>query len=146
MADLGTLFVAIDATTKDFDKKINQSEKKTIAFGDSLTSLSKTASVAIAGIAVASTKLASDLNESINATNVVFGESADIILDWGETASTQAGLSQTAFNESSAIIGTLLKKTGDDLTTNATSMIMSSCPPPTWRRPSSIRISACGTS
>lgn len=120
---LGQLFVEVTADTKKYDKNIDKTEKRTNQLASGLSSLSKTASIAIAGIGLASVKLASDLNESVNATNIVFGESASIIQEWGKVASEQAGLSQAAFNESSALIGTLLKKTGADLDTVANDTI-----------------------
>lgn len=59
-----------------------------------------------------SIKNASDLGESMNAVNVVFGNSAGKILDWGKTASTQAGLSQRAFNQMATPLGAMLKNAG----------------------------------
>ena len=59
-----------------------------------------------------SIKAASDLGESMNAVNVVFGDSAGEILDWGKTAATQAGLSQRAFNQLATPLGAMLKNTG----------------------------------
>jgi len=110
MADglLGKLYVEVTADTKNYDKKI-------ISIGKDFDNVSKKASIAIGAIAVASTKFASDLNESVNAVSVVYGDSAKIIEEWGKTASTQAGLSQTAFNETATTMGTLLKKTGEPL-------------------------------
>lgn len=120
MADiLGELVVQITGDTSQFDRSINNTEKRTSKAAASLRktagTFSKVAAAGIAAIGVASVKFASDLGESINAVNVVFGQSADVIQDWGETAAEQAGLSKAAFNESSALIGTLLKKTGKDL-------------------------------
>lgn len=124
MADsLGRLYVEVTADTKKFDKSIDGTKKKTEGLSKTLTTFSKVATVAIAAVAAKTIKSASDLNESVNATNVVFKDSADIILEWGTQAAEQAGLSQRAFNESSAIIGTLLKKTGQDLDSVAESTI-----------------------
>lgn len=70
MADLGTLFVKIDADTKDYNKKIDQTGKRSSNFAKNLGNTFKTgakvASAALLGIAVASAKLASDAEE-INA-------------------------------------------------------------------------------
>lgn len=57
---------------------------------------------------------ASDLNESVNAVNVTFGESARQILEWSETAAQAAGLSRRAFNEAAVPIGALLQNMGLD--------------------------------
>ncbi|MGX7894409.1 phage tail tape measure protein [Tsuneonella sp. HG222] len=57
-------------------------------------------------------KAASNLGESINAVNVVFGEGADEILKFGENSARAVGLSQAAFNQMATITGALLKDTG----------------------------------
>lgn len=51
---------------------------------------------------------ASDLTESINAVNVVFGEGADTILEFGETAATSVGLANSEFNSLATSTGALL--------------------------------------
>lgn len=55
---------------------------------------------------------ASDLNESINAVNVVFKDSAKQITDWGKTQANAYGLSQRAFQEMATPLGALLKNQG----------------------------------
>ncbi len=124
MADdlLGELRVQITGDTAQYDKTLKTTESKTEKFASktaaSLKNFSKRVAqfttAGIVAVGAASIKFASDLGESINAVNVVFGESAGIIQGWGDTAAEQAGLSKSAFNESSALIGTLLKKTGKD--------------------------------
>lgn len=44
-------------------------------------------------------RAASDLNESVNAVQVVFGNAADEVMAIGENSATSMGLSQRAFNE-----------------------------------------------
>lgn len=63
------------------------------------------------GAAAVSVKAASDLEESINAVNVVFGEAADSVLEFGRTAATSVGLSNAAFNQLAAQTGALLQDT-----------------------------------
>jgi len=58
---------------------------------------------------------ASDLEESINAVNVVFGKGGDIILDFGETAAEAVGLANAEFNQLATITGALLVGTGKSL-------------------------------
>ncbi len=75
-----------------------------------------TAPIVAAGGAAA--KAASDLNESLNAVNVVFDESAEQITAWGQNAATQAGLAQSEFNQAAVRLGASLKNAGipvDDL-------------------------------
>lgn len=65
----------------------------------------------IAGFGVV-TKFASDLNESMNAVNVVFRESATAIFKFGETASNTVGLSQAQFQQMSTVLGSALRNAG----------------------------------
>jgi hypothetical protein len=59
-----------------------------------------------------SSKAASDLNESVNAVQQIFGKSADDILKWGKSNATAFGLSQRAFNELATPLGAGLKNAG----------------------------------
>jgi hypothetical protein len=62
-----------------------------------------------------SVKEASDLTESINAVNVVFGEGAKNILDFGKNSAKAVGLSTSQFNQMATVTGALLKDTGRPL-------------------------------
>lgn len=62
---------------------------------------------------------ASDLGESINAINVTFGESSDVIHEFGKTAATEIGLSARAFNQLATPLGAILKNAGIPLDTVA---------------------------
>jgi len=55
---------------------------------------------------------ASDLTESINAVNVVFGEGSDDVLKYGKNAATSVGLARAEYNQMATITGALLKDTG----------------------------------
>lgn len=55
---------------------------------------------------------ASNLGESVNAVNVVFGNGADKILKFGEDAAKSVGLAASEFNQLSTVTGALLKDTG----------------------------------
>ena len=124
---LGNLVWKITGDTTDFDKKINTSESRLSAFsskagqiGNKLT-LGLTAPLtALGGVAV---KAASDLGESLNAINVVFGDASDTINNFGEITASAVGLSQQSFNELATVTGTLLKTTGQDIDTVAESTI-----------------------
>jgi len=74
--------------------------------------------VAIAGVAKLGKELitlAADGVESVNAVQVVFGEASEGILDFSENAVRNLGLSSTAFNELSTVIGAQLKQSGVDI-------------------------------
>ena len=65
-----------------------------------------------AGMMVKSIQAASDLNESINAVNVAYGENADAVLKLGEDSATAFGLSQNAFNGLAVQFSSFAKKVG----------------------------------
>lgn len=70
-----------------------------------------------AGVALIASKAipaASNLNEAMNAVNVVFGDSSQEIIDWGSKAASQAGLAQSAFFQMSAQTGAMLQNLGLD--------------------------------
>lgn len=60
---------------------------------------------------------ASDLGESMNAVNKIFGESQKQILDWGKNNATSFGLSQREFNQLVVPLGAGLKNAGLDMDT-----------------------------
>ncbi len=60
----------------------------------------------------ASVEAASNLNESVNAVEKVFGTSAIQIKRWGETNANAFGLSRRAFNELATPLGAILKNAG----------------------------------
>jgi len=55
---------------------------------------------------------ASNLNESLNAVDKTFGNSAKIIHDWGNNNAAAFGLSTRAFNEAATPLGAMLKNFG----------------------------------
>jgi hypothetical protein len=88
-----------------FDNKgLNRAKRELATLSDSVSSLGRNfaiAGAAFAGIGAglaSSVKVASDLQESVNAVNVAFGNSAAGILEFGKTAATSLGVSQVAFN------------------------------------------------
>lgn len=93
-------------------KKINETGKATENITKLAGKMSLAVSVPIVAAGAAMVKFASDANESANAASVVFKSSKDIILDWGKTAATQAGLSAAEFYQSSAVIGAGLQNAG----------------------------------
>lgn len=78
----------------------------------------------LAGLAVGAVKAASNLSESMNAINVVFGEATSTVEKFGETAAESAGLSQRAFNEAVVPIGQLLNNFGLEAHQSADAVLM----------------------
>jgi hypothetical protein len=55
---------------------------------------------------------ATNLTESINAVNVVFGNSAKVVQDWGQQNAASFGLSRAEFNKLATPLGAMLKNAG----------------------------------
>jgi hypothetical protein len=124
--DAGTIYSSVRVKLSDLEsdingavgkfdklaKKINETGKATENITRLAGKMSLTISAPIVAAGAAMVKFASDANESANAASVVFKESKDVILDWGKTAATQAGLSAAEFYQSSAVIGAGLQNAG----------------------------------
>lgn len=78
---------------------------------------------ALTGFLGGSISAASDLGESLNAVDKIFGDSSGQILEWGESNATAFGLSQRAFNQMAVPLGASLRNTGLDMDTVATHTI-----------------------
>jgi hypothetical protein len=115
------LTILLQADTTGLGRGLSDAQTKLQKFGGQLEQLSRKATLVFAGVAVAGYKVvqsASDLNESISKSNVVFGSSAKAIEAWSKTADQSLGLSQTAALEAAAnfaILGTSAGLTGADL-------------------------------
>jgi hypothetical protein len=106
----------------DLSDEANAGGRSVSSFSDALdaaTGPSKALALGLAAAATAAVGLgailvneASNLNESINAVNVVFGDAADSVLKFGETAAQAAGLSREAFNSAVVPIGSMLQNMG----------------------------------
>ena len=63
-------------------------------------------------LAMSAISAASDLQESINAVGVVFGDAADQITGFGATAAKEVGLANAEFNSLATMTGAMLKNVG----------------------------------
>ena len=116
---------AVDKTSKqldDINKKLDsltdgmdKNNKKAKEMGMNWDKL-KVAGLATFGVVSAvvakSVKDFSDLNESVNAVQVVFGSGASKILEFGQNAATAVGMSNAEFNQMSVGVGALFRDTG----------------------------------
>jgi hypothetical protein len=122
------LTILLQADTSGLGKGLTDAQKKLQKFGGDLEQLSRKASLVFAGVAAAGYKVvqsASDLNESISKSNVIFGSSAKAIQGWAATADQALGLSQTAALEAAgnfAILGQSAGLTGVELNTFSTDL------------------------
>lgn len=116
---LMSLLVKLGLDTKDFDTGLDKAEGRASKLGVGLAKIGGAAvagGIAAVGAGVAfmasSIGPASDLNESMNSVNVVFGEAADNIREYGLTAATTVGLSNSAFNQMATTTGAFLQNVG----------------------------------
>jgi phage-related minor tail protein len=105
---------------KDFGSVAKQQIKATgeqmKALGDKIAGigdkLTMRVTAPIVGAFTLAANSASDFEENVNKINVAFGESADDVLNWAKTASTQFGLSQVAATQAASGFGALGKGIG----------------------------------
>lgn len=117
----------VEIIVKSTDKTaqgFQSAKREASGFGDSLKRVGETAAGFFAANVVekgletfknfvsGSVEAASNLGESINAVQKVFGDSQQKILDWGKSNAVSFGLSQRAFNELATPLGALLKNSG----------------------------------
>ena len=122
------LTILLQADTTGLGRGLADAQTKLQKFGGQLEQLSRKATIVFAGVAAAGYKVvqsASDLNESISKSNVIFGSSAKAIQGWAATADQALGLSQTAALEAAgnfAILGQSAGLTGAELGTFSTDL------------------------
>ena len=119
---LKSLLVKLGVDSESFDKGMDHAEKRTGTMTRALGGLNKVGMGVLAGgatviggtgLALASTiKPATDLAEAINAVNVVFGDGAQQITDYGTNAAMAVGLSSREFNQMSAEMWAMLGNVG----------------------------------
>lgn len=125
---VGSIHYDLNLNKEGFDKASKDVQTKMKDLGTSARNLGAKMSLIITAPALLgfkkSVNAASDLEESINAINVVFGKSADKIMAWGETAANSAGLSKSAVNAAAVPIGSQLINVGISADEAADSTLM----------------------
>jgi glycine cleavage system H lipoate-binding protein len=114
---IGELVWQIKGDTSDIDKNVARTETRMEKFGKAVTTAFSVAALVTFGkklfdVAKSSILATADLAESANAVSVVFGDAADIIDSFGDDSVRAVGLTKTAFNELSTIVGAQLKQSG----------------------------------
>ena len=132
MTTAATIAAKLTLDNKGYNKEIDAAERKANEFFDKIKKASKGQEIGqafskfgkqmtlgvtlpIIGAATAATNWASDLEESANAVNVVFGDAAGIIQKYAEDSANAVGMSSSEFNQLSAVTGAFLKNVGFDL-------------------------------
>jgi len=105
--------VLITGDNSGLNRSLDDSQSRLASFGAAAGKAMAAAGVAIAGASVVigrqAVNAASDLEESINAINVVFGEASERMLGLSETAATTVGLSAREFNAFAVQFGAFTK-------------------------------------
>ena len=115
-----TLTVYLAADLKKFNRGINQAEGSLRGFGNSVSKYLRPALIAATAAAgafavklgVDAVNAASDLIETQNKVAVIFGESADSILEFAETSVTALGQTETMALEAAATFAQFGKAAG----------------------------------
>lgn len=118
MAD-STVRVNFVGDAKSLDKTIDSSDKKLSGFSGAVSKYSTQIKLGFAAAGVGAVVFAgnavdaaTDLGESVNAVNKIFGTSAKAITDWGEENANAFGLTRSAFNQLATPLGAMLKNSG----------------------------------
>lgn len=109
-----TLQIIFDAKD-EVSAKVKTIENKLNNMKDNLSQVATASSIGFGAFALGikkSTDLASDLEESINAVNVVFKNGASEVLNFSKMAVEKIGLTTAEFNQMAAVTGALFKGTG----------------------------------
>lgn len=123
MAGSRTLKVSILADVADLLKGLNTGEKELSSFGDKMADFGKKAAVALAAAATAAAAFAvkfgkdainaaSDLNETISKTNVLFGDASEAIIEFAQTSASSLGQSTQQALDAAATFATFGKSAG----------------------------------
>ena len=127
---IGQAIVRLELDTKKYTAEMEAAQAQTVgatnSMGAATSRFGGIAKAAFLGLGVAaaagvaaSISAASDLNEQINKTKVVFGSAADEVLAFSETTAKSLGVSETAALTAAGSFGQILDAAG--LTTDATS-------------------------
>ncbi|MDU6176092.1 MAG: hypothetical protein E6638_13325 [Clostridium perfringens] len=121
--DVVKAFDLINKKGNEAEKTLGKVGKKTETFGDKLLKLNKkVGKIATKGSAMVTTpilaigtaafKAASDINESLSKSEVVFGNNAKAVEEWSKTATTSFGASQNEALEMVSKFGAMGKAMG----------------------------------
>lgn len=131
MTALSTLLALLSLDDSEYLDGLYRSQSATEKFSTNLTKgFNAVGGAVVAGLGVAagaagafiasSIEPASDLSETISKTTVVFGDSAQAILDWGENSAKALGMSKNTALSAVSTYGNLFRsmKLGEDVAAN----------------------------
>lgn len=116
MATLATLIVKLLGDTTDFQAAMDKAGKTVSETGKKMTAVGKGLTMGVTlplvGLGVVAVNAASNLDESMNKVKVVFGDSAEAVVDFSSTAAVNLGMSQQAALEAAGTFGNLFTSMG----------------------------------
>lgn len=119
----GPIRIAVLANASQARRELDSVASSTSSLGSKIGGAARTAGVAaVAGLAVAgaaavkfgvdSVRAASDAQQSLGATETVFGKFADTVISTSDAAATKYGLSANVYRENANLLGSLFKNQG----------------------------------
>jgi hypothetical protein len=110
------LAVVLTIDDKQFQSGLRKASKSLKNFGKSMKrtgeTLSTNLTLPIAGLAIASVKMAADMEESLNKTRVAFGESSSEVEAFAKTTLTSFGIAESSALEMSSLFGDMATSMG----------------------------------
>lgn len=110
MVSVAEAFVTLRPDASKFGNELSGALKPALAIAGGF--LTGAAVAKVAGDLSSAVDAASELQDSINAVNVVFGEAAGTVQEFGDTSANAIGLSRDEFNKLAGPLGAMLKNAG----------------------------------
>lgn len=111
-----TLSIKLSLNDKQFQSSLKKSLRSLKRFGNQMKqtgrSLSTNITLPVLGLGVASAKLASDFEESLNKVNVAFGHSSIVIQDFAKTTLKSFGIAEGSALEMASLFGDMATSMG----------------------------------
>jgi hypothetical protein len=111
-----TLSIKLSLNDKQFQSNLKKSMRSLKKFSNQMKQTGRTLSTAITlpvlGLGVASAKLASDFEESLNKVNVAFGQSSEVIEDFAKTTLDSFGIAEGSALEMAGLFGDMATSMG----------------------------------
>lgn len=116
MAQSKTLSIKLSLNDKQFQSSLKKTSRSLKKFGSSLKTtgknLTNSITLPVLALGVASAKLASDFEESLNKVNVAFGESSHIIQNFAKTTLNSFGIAEGSALEMASLFGDMATSMG----------------------------------
>lgn len=116
MSTIANLVIQLTGDISGYQSAMGKAESMTKRFGSFATKtgmgLTLGLTLPILGAGAAAVDAASDMNESMSKVNVVFGQSAQEVIDWSKTSDKAMGLTQQQALESAGTFGNLFDAMG----------------------------------